>query len=68
MDKGPETGETDSYWGLPVNWDGHEQRVYPFFVPSVDSIQSGGWEFIGQSTNLSWVIIPERSHRGHHNV
>lgn len=50
-----------SRWGLPINWDGHERKQYPFFVTSVDEIAREGWVYMRQSTNTAWVIIPQRS-------
>jgi len=50
-----------SHWGLPTNWDGHETKQYPFFVEATGLIARKGWQYIFESTNTSWVIIPTRS-------
>jgi hypothetical protein len=62
-----ESGEETSQWGLPLDWDGHALKPYPFFCESVSAIDEEGWKYIKESTNVSWVIIPRRSENGYHD-
>lgn len=56
-----------SEWGLPLDWDGHERNPYPFFVEDTLLIPKMGWDYIHQSSNTAWVIIPTRSRNANHN-
>ena len=58
----------ESFWGLPLDWDGHEKRQYPFFVSSVADIDDDGWAYMFKSTQTAWVIIPNRSQNADNNV
>jgi hypothetical protein len=44
-----------------MTFDGHDKRLYPFFIESVSDITEEGWAHVTNSRNLSWVIIPNRS-------
>jgi hypothetical protein len=61
------TEVTASEWGLPLNWDGHEQRQYQFFVRSIEEITKEGWAYIFKSNNTAWVISPERTQHANHD-
>ena len=56
-----------SEWGLPLTWDGHEKRQYPFFVSAVEDIDVGGWDYMNESKSTAWVIIPYRSRNAFDN-
>jgi hypothetical protein len=60
MEENPQPKLEMSVFGAPMRHDGHLYPVYPFYVEHIGAIPADGWEEILKSTNLTWVIIPER--------
>jgi len=50
-----------SAFGVPLTHDGVAFPTQMLFVERVSDITEDGWDYIGETRYLNWVIIPTRS-------